>query len=110
MKRCGYCFSTEGLTIDHKQPKILGGTDDIKNLQVLCERCNKMKSGIPHGTLLKLFQWYEVIKEEKASRKEERRMLEKSKRLPDSICDLPQCTLCQKFRMEHGFGIKKRTK
>lgn len=110
MKRCAYCFSEENLTIDHKHPIILGGTDDKKNLQCLCKRCNQMKSGLPHGTLMKLFEWYETTKTEKADRKEEKRLVEIAKRLPDSICSLPQCTLCQKFRLAHGFGIKKRTK
>jgi len=110
MKRCAYCFSTEKLTIDHKQPKILGGTDDLKNFQCLCERCNKMKSGIPHGQLRRLFRWYEIIKKEKEDRKEEKRAIERAKKLPDSICNLPNCDICQKYRKANGFGIKKRTK
>lgn len=62
MKKCRYCGTKENLTIDHKQPLILGGTNDRKNLQCLCERCNKMKSGIPHGQLVRLIEWWLDIK------------------------------------------------
>lgn len=110
MKRCAYCFSTEQLTIDHKHPKIMGGTDDKKNLQCLCRRCNQMKSGLPHGQLLAIFHWYEIIKAEKAERKEIARVERNMNILPDSICSLAHCTTCQKFRKENGFGEKGRKK
>lgn len=110
MKKCAYCHSTENLTLDHRHPKILGGTDDKKNLQCLCHRCNQMKSGLPHGQLLGLWHWYEIIKEEKAQRKEEKRMEIKRDTLPDSICSLLHCTTCQKYRKDHGFDVKGRNK
>lgn len=44
-KKCRVCGSTENLTIDHKLPIALGGTDDIKNLWVLCKKCNGIKGG-----------------------------------------------------------------
>lgn len=62
MKKCNYCNATKNLTIDHKQPIILGGSNDIKNLQVLCQRCNSMKSGVPHGQLMRLVKWWIEIK------------------------------------------------
>ena len=34
----------------------------------------------------------------------------KSNKLPDSICSLPHCTICQKYRKEHGFDVKGRKK
>ena len=58
MKKCRYCLSKENLTIDHKQPLTKGGTDDLKNLQCLCERCNKMKADIPHTVLMKVTKWW----------------------------------------------------
>ena len=58
MNRCRYCKSTENLTIDHKVPKILGGTDDISNLQCLCKRCNGMKSGLSHNQVMSYIRWF----------------------------------------------------
>lgn len=110
MTKCAYCGDTENLTLDHKHPIILGGTDDKKNLQCLCKRCNQMKSGLPHGTLMKLFKWHDIIKDEKEQRKYDDIFLLKSKRLPDNICDLPTCSTCQKYRSDNGFPIKGRTK
>ena len=51
---CKYCWSTENLTIDHKHPIVLGGTDKNNNLQTLCRECNQLKSGIPHGVFKKI--------------------------------------------------------
>lgn len=45
--KCRYCGATDNLTLDHKHPKILGGTDAKKNLQTLCLTCNMLKSDIP---------------------------------------------------------------
>lgn len=41
--RCAYCGSSKRLTVDHKKPVALGGTDDRKNLQCLCKTCNSRK-------------------------------------------------------------------
>jgi len=40
---CINCGSTERLEIDHIKPVIKGGTNDLKNLQVLCKTCNLKK-------------------------------------------------------------------
>ncbi|MCB0060846.1 MAG: HNH endonuclease [Caldilineaceae bacterium] len=45
---CGYCSVTETsvggeLTVDHFQPRIAGGSDDIDNLVYACQRCNSYK-------------------------------------------------------------------
>jgi 5-methylcytosine-specific restriction endonuclease McrA len=53
-KYCKYCGATENLTIDHKHPVSLGGTDDLSNLQTLCYDCNSLKSNIPHETFVKI--------------------------------------------------------
>lgn len=45
---CRFCGSSENLTIDHKHPIILGGTDNKTNLQTLCKPCNQLKSDIPN--------------------------------------------------------------
>lgn len=57
-KRCRYCRDTENLTIDHKIPKIKGGSNNIKNLQCLCRRCNTIKSSLSHGEVMSLFKWF----------------------------------------------------
>src|SRR5918998_333508 len=38
--RCVQCGSTESLSLDHKQPWLLGGPDTHENLRTLCGSCN----------------------------------------------------------------------
>lgn len=68
IKICKFCYSTENLTLDHKHPKYLGGTDDIKNIQVLCERCNRLKGKIPDGQLKGLWKWISRVDQERVMR------------------------------------------
>lgn len=63
MKRCKYCKSPDFLTIDHKVSKIHGGTDEIKNLQCLCVRCNTIKSGLDDGQVRRFFNWFLQVQE-----------------------------------------------
>ena len=48
-KQEGFCngcrehFRIRNLTVDHKTPQALGGTDHIENLQLLCQACNSTK-------------------------------------------------------------------
>ena len=46
--KCVYCGCTNKLvlTIDHKIPKIRGGTDEESNLQVCCWCCNQVKNNL----------------------------------------------------------------
>jgi len=69
MKHCKYCHATEDLTMDHKIPLKKGGTDDIKNMQCLCRRCNQMKSDHTEGTIQALFKWHLRTLMEKEARK-----------------------------------------
>lgn len=66
-KRCRYCKSKENLTIDHKIPKALGGSDEKKNLQCLCLRCNTIKSSMSHKQVMYLFKWFLQIQEDRVS-------------------------------------------
>ncbi len=59
--KCRYCGATENLTYDHKIPIIKGGSDDLKNIQVLCFRCNSMKSDLTHNQVKRLFDWFRDI-------------------------------------------------
>lgn len=40
---CRFCKSTKELQIDHIRPLSRGGTDDIRNFQLLCKKCNPRK-------------------------------------------------------------------
>jgi 5-methylcytosine-specific restriction endonuclease McrA len=53
---CFYCKEeTDQPTIDHVVARSHGGTNDIENLRVCCESCNRMKSNL-HPS-----DWHTVI-------------------------------------------------
>lgn len=68
LKKCKYCKATEKLTIDHKIPKVQGGTDETKNLHCLCLRCNTMKSGLSDRQVRRYFNWFVKIQKERVER------------------------------------------
>ena len=41
--KCMRCQRLDTLTIDHIIPTSKGGNNNIENLQVLCQRCNRVK-------------------------------------------------------------------
>lgn len=45
--RCRICEEDDldALTIDHITPRVLGGDESLRNLQVLCRPCNSSKGG-----------------------------------------------------------------
>ncbi len=51
--RCVYCstefdpWDTTAVHIDHRQPRSLGGTNDIENLALACATCNMRKAAKP---------------------------------------------------------------
>jgi len=63
MKRCKYCKTTKDLTVDHKVPVSLGGTNEDSNLQCLCSRCNSKKSDMTHKQVMGLFKWFNEIQQ-----------------------------------------------
>jgi 5-methylcytosine-specific restriction endonuclease McrA len=42
---CQKCGTEENLTVDHIVPRVLGGSDSMSNLEVLCQSCNSSKGG-----------------------------------------------------------------
>ncbi|MCY3569166.1 MAG: HNH endonuclease signature motif containing protein [Chloroflexi bacterium] len=49
---CRHFFQPRNLTIDHVVPRFGGGSDDIANLQLLCEACNQLKGSGTQSALL----------------------------------------------------------
>ena len=49
---CRHYFQPRNLTIDHVVPRVDGGSDDIANLQLLCEACNQLKGNGTRKALL----------------------------------------------------------
>jgi 5-methylcytosine-specific restriction endonuclease McrA len=52
--RCEYCHSPEKIsstrfTIDHVQPRSLGGSDEFENLALACSRCNQHRYNFISG-------------------------------------------------------------
>jgi hypothetical protein len=41
--KCRNCNSRKHLSVDHITPVVLGGSDDLNNLQTLCKSCNSKK-------------------------------------------------------------------
>jgi len=42
--KCQFCGATTSLVIDHIRPVIRFGTNDLRNLQILCDTCNSKKA------------------------------------------------------------------
>ena len=53
---CGKPVKFKKMTIDHITPLPGGGTNDIKNLQLACKRCNSMKSNMTKEEFEKLLK------------------------------------------------------
>lgn len=77
-KYCKFCGSIENLTIDHKHPKVLGGTDNKNNLQTLCFPCNSLKSGITNELFKRIMEHgiYCFIKKHTKSRYQNETLIE----------------------------------
>lgn len=46
--RCRHCGTRERLSVDHIVAEVLGGSDDMENLQTLCRPCNSRKGTRDH--------------------------------------------------------------
>lgn len=67
-KRCVYCKTTKNLTLDHKVAKVNGGKDKVTNYQVLCKKCNGVKSAIDHKRLMSIARWVHDVNIKRASK------------------------------------------
>lgn len=57
-KKCPYCkqeVTTENMSLDHECPRASGGVDDIDNLQLIDNKCNKRKGKMSHEEYKKLW-------------------------------------------------------
>jgi hypothetical protein len=66
MKRCRYCHIKSNLTRDHIIPKSRGGSNERKNIQILCDYCNHRKNNLTDEELANIFRdlekrgvWYD---------------------------------------------------
>lgn len=53
---CGDYMRQRNLTIDHIVPRSKGGSDDMENLQLLCQACNSMKGNRTQEYLMERLQ------------------------------------------------------
>ena len=64
----GYCngcrrhFEIRNLTVDHIRPQVDGGTDHIKNLQLLCAACNSTKGTGTQEELISRLKEQDVLR------------------------------------------------
>ena len=50
---CGVKLQKRFFHIDHKVPVALGGSDEMRNLQLLCPTCNMSKGARPNSEFLR---------------------------------------------------------
>lgn len=46
-ERCVYCGAGAPLTLDHLQPRVMGGGNGASNLVTACARCNSARGRLP---------------------------------------------------------------
>lgn len=57
--RCSYCkvqFELPYFDIDHKLPIVIGGTDHVNNLQLLCGPCNRRKGALTDHEFRQIYE------------------------------------------------------
>jgi len=54
---CAYCGSEESLSLDHLQPRELGGSHAAENLVTSCVSCNSARKDLP------MRDWFQVLRD-----------------------------------------------
>ena len=59
-KKCRYCpelLVVSNIVCDHVYPLSMGGDSIIRNLQIICARCNTRKGNLTHKEYISLLKW-----------------------------------------------------
>lgn len=77
-RRCEWCGSKHEIGIDHIRPRCLGGTNQRRNLQVLCNKCGTWKGGDSPDRIIRRIrrlkvksEWHRSVKSEGLKRMSE---------------------------------------
>lgn len=54
---CAYCGGEDHLSLDHLQPRELGGTHDATNLVTCCVSCNSARRDLP------MREWFAMLRD-----------------------------------------------
>ncbi len=66
--KCVYCRETidaKNMGLDHIKPVVKGGAKDIKNLTIVCKRCNIRKGSMSRPNFIKFLDFLDSIPEDK---------------------------------------------
>jgi 5-methylcytosine-specific restriction endonuclease McrA len=67
-KPCLYCkekLDAKNISLDHITPITRGGKKNIKNLTIICKRCNTRKGSLSRPEFIKLLDFLDTIKDGK---------------------------------------------
>ncbi len=67
---CTYCqeeITTENMSLDHRIPQDRGGSNDLDNLEIVCQRCNVRKGSLTAGEFVELLDVINHFPEEATS-------------------------------------------
>jgi len=68
--KCTYCkeeITTENMSLDHKKPQDRGGSNEIDNLEIVCQRCNVRKGSLTAGEFVMLLELTDYLPEKAKS-------------------------------------------
>lgn len=70
---CGFMLYLDAGTIEHLQPRSLGGTDDLTNCRIACFKCNKKRGTLPVEEFFKSDWLLKKIKQLEAEERNRKR-------------------------------------
>ncbi len=65
-KKCFYCkeiLDAKNISLDHINPIVKGGERSIKNLTIVCKRCNTRKGSLRRSSFLRLLNFLDELEE-----------------------------------------------